>query len=219
MEKGRCEVEKGIGLFGGTFDPIHKGHLELAELAGKRLALDAVYFIPAAVPPHKPDNRLTEFSHRENMIKLALRDREGMGVLDIERTLPVPSYTIDTLRALKNRGLKDEFYYLLGADAFYEIETWKSYYDLMQLTHFVVVARIGYDHRKFDTFAHKLGYRMIHDRWTNPLSQKCLFFLEDEVVQISSSELRRKVWTAEDLHEYLPEKVIQYIQENRLYLL
>lgn len=219
MVMARSEADQRIGLLGGTFDPIHKGHLELAGVAARELDLDSVLFIPSAIPPHKPEQALTDFFHREKMIQLALADLDRMDVSSIERSLPTPSYTIDTLMALDKVNLPGEFYYITGLDTFLEIKTWKSYNTLFQRTHFIVVARSGYSHSRLDELIRELGFMGGQESgWFNPFSQKRLFFVEKEIIHISSSEVRELIQSAGDLRPFLPQTVIQYIMDNKLYV-
>jgi len=218
MVMARCESNNRVGLLGGTFDPVHNGHLQLAEVAARKLQLAKVLFIPAAVPPHKPDQRVTSYLHRARMIELALADIDGMEISTIEQFMPTPSYTIDTLMALKGMAGGEDFFYITGQDSFLEIDTWKSYDSLLQSVNFIVIARSGYQHRSIEIFLHNLGYLRDVEGWLNPAFGKRLFFIEEEVVDVSSSKIRALTLTCDERYSFLPESVCQYIQENDLYL-
>lgn len=204
-------------MLGGTFDPVHKGHLQLADEAAQYLNLDTVLFIPAAVPPHKPDRAVTSYSHRVRMIELALVDMTGMEISTIEQDLPTPSYTIDTLRAIKQAGKQEELFYIVGLDAFLEIDTWKSYAALLKSVNFIVLSRSGYHHTPLERFLQSIGYLKEKKGWRNVMSGKQIFFLVKEIMDVSSSMVRSLVQSNEDIHPFLPGSVAQYIQENGLY--
>jgi nicotinate-nucleotide adenylyltransferase len=133
-----------LGLLGGTFDPIHYGHLDAAEAARAALALDEILFVPAHDPPHKPiDPRATPF-HRFALAALAVSDRPACRVSDLELAREGQSYTIDTLRTLHATGWPAlQLFFILGADAFADIATWKEFPSVLDAAHFVVIARPG----------------------------------------------------------------------------
>ena len=128
-----------IGLLGGTFDPVHTGHLQLAEAALREGNLDQVLFIPSASPPHKVGTPITSFAHRLAMLELVSKRNPRFACSGIEGDLPAPSYTIDTLRVLG--GLFPEetkFFFIIGIDAFLDFATWKSYRDILRLVNIVI---------------------------------------------------------------------------------
>ena len=210
-------MKKQVGLLGGTFDPVHNGHLQLADAAIRKLKLDKVLFIPAAIPPHKPDWTITSYSHRAKMIELALTGRAGMEISTIEQSLPTPSYTIDTLATLEKAKKNEDYYFITGLDAFLEIDTWKSYKKLLYGVNFIVVARSGYDHTFLARFLQNLGYIKDKKSWRTPRSGKCLLFLEEEIIDIPSSRIRALIQRNKDIKPFLPESVVRYIGENGLY--
>ena len=131
-----------IGLFGGTFNPIHRGHLWAASEVIKRFNLDQFFLIPAALPPHKTPGAVANADDRLEMIHLAIADLSGLTVSDVELNRPGPSYTIDTVRHFKNTLANDSrIYLIMGLDAFLEIDTWKSYTELLEQIAFIVMAR------------------------------------------------------------------------------
>lgn len=146
IKKG--EAETRIGLFGGTFNPIHLGHLQAANTVSERLALTSLLFIPAATPPHKALEGVAGAADRLEMIRLAISDQPGFSVSDVEINRAGPSYTIDTVAHFQSGGARGEQYYLIvGLDAFLEIDTWKSYKTLIRTIPLVVLARpeIGHE--------------------------------------------------------------------------
>ncbi len=142
---GNCAPQR-LGLFGGTFNPIHYGHLRSAEEVCEALGLTRLWFIPAGTPPHKADQGITPFAVRLEMTRLAVGDHPVMSVSDLEGRRPGRSYSIETLRQIRQEiGPSWELYFILGLDAVLEIATWKDYQDLFTLSHFVVLDRPGYD--------------------------------------------------------------------------
>ncbi len=212
-----------LGLFGGTFNPIHYGHLRSAEEVAEALRLSQLWFIPAAFPPHKAPEEVTSFEVRLEMTRLAVGRHPILKVSDLEGRRPGKSYTIQTLRLLREQlGEKAELYYILGLDAILEIETWKDYRDLFTLSHFVVLDRPHYDrtllgkvlrcevHQGFQElpdgrgFQHPSGYRVL--------------FQETTLLDISATRIRRLVKAGRSVRYLLPEAVRRYILQKKLYL-
>jgi len=138
-----------IGILGGTFDPIHKGHVYLAEKVYQKLGLDTVIFIPAYTPPHKKGIKVTPARHRYKMLKLALSAHKEFKISDMEIKRKGRSYSVDTLRRLKRRyGAKAEFFFITGSDALKEIDKWKNLEEILKLCKFVVVERPGFKAEK-----------------------------------------------------------------------
>jgi nicotinate-nucleotide adenylyltransferase len=211
-------LKKRIGLLGGTFDPVHFGHLQLAEIALKRCNLDEILFIPAAEPPHKNSQKIAEFQHRANMVEIALAGKTALSMSLLEADLPVPSYTIDTLTFLIRKYKKiSEFYFILGEDAFLEIDSWKSHQKLLALTNFIVSGRSGYSPEYFESFAQSLGYAIQGNVWSHPSGEREIIFLPASTDDISSSAVREIIRENKSLQGYIPEEVIHYIKKNNLY--
>ena len=150
MATGKSEPEGlRLGLFGGTFDPIHYGHLRSAEEVCEALNLARLWFIPAAVPPHKTRGDVTAFAVRLEMTRLAVGDHPVMSVSDLEGRRPGRSYSIETLHQVRTEtSPRWTLYFIVGLDAILEITTWKDYRELFTLCHFVVLDRPGYDRRR-----------------------------------------------------------------------
>jgi nicotinate-nucleotide adenylyltransferase len=211
-------LKRRIGLLGGTFDPIHFGHLQLAELALKKCDLHQVIFMPAASPPHKNSRHITAFMHRVKMIELALLGHRELKLSTLEASLPAPSYTIDTVTFYIRTSKEDEeLYFIIGEDAFVEIDSWKAYQELLSLINFIVSGRSGYSPEYFQSFAQSLGYFSTGQTWTDPSGKREIIFLPTETDDISSSLLREKIKKRMPLQEYIPRKVINYIRRNNLY--
>jgi nicotinate-nucleotide adenylyltransferase len=188
---GRC-----ICLFGGTFDPIHAAHLKIAEEAVKRFELDEVVFVPAANPPHKDAAGLTPYKDRFRMVELACAPYAKFTVSRMEEG-PERSYTVDTLeRFRKELSASDRVFFLIGSDAFDELETWKRWQDVVKLTEFIVVGRTGGQYHVPE-----------HARFER---------LDGLDLPVTSTSIRARLRSGEPTPE-LPDPVRRYIEERGLY--
>ncbi len=185
-----------IGLFGGTFDPVHSGHITVAREAADQYQLDQVLLVPAAFPPHKRGVAAAPYEDRLKMVELACQGNPRLAASRLEEKR-VPSYTIDTVRALK-RGLdpQDKLYFIIGADAFNEITTWHRWEELLREVEFIVATRPGHQYEE------PPGAR-VHR-------------LNTLALPISSSEVRARLAAGESPPE-LPPAVFDYIREKGLY--
>jgi nicotinate-nucleotide adenylyltransferase len=217
---------KRIGLLGGTFDPVHNGHLQIAGIAGELCHLREVWFVPASVPPHKNQQAVAGFSCRADMIRLAIADRPDFRLSTIEADLPEPSYTIDTLRFLHthfvNSAAPLEFFFIIGADAFLDITSWKSYKDILQTVHLVVLGRSGCAVDAVKKLLQRLGYGPddFSGAWRHPAQPKKIFFFCSPQISISdasSSEIRRKIKNNLSVEKLVPAAVLAYIKTKGLY--
>lgn len=208
-----------IGLYGGTFDPVHRGHLALAECALERYALDELIFIPSASPPHKPGRKITSFHHRFEMLRLALVEyQRNFTISDIESHIPSPSYTIDTLSYLINeKSGKKQYYFIIGSDAFLEVHTWKKYNEVLKRIHFIVVQRSGMSVQSTINYIETLGYEKYHNRWYSVQTKKMIYFLNAQLPDISSSLIRDSFATPGFNKDLLTKLVYSYIVVNNLY--
>ncbi|MGB3212542.1 MAG: nicotinate (nicotinamide) nucleotide adenylyltransferase [Desulforhopalus sp.] len=207
-----------IGLLGGTFDPVHLGHLQFAESALNECQLNKVVFIPSAQPPHKTHTTVSSFKHRLAMVTLAGEGVTGFDYNAIERSLPKPSYTIDTLRALNQYYEGDCcLYFMIGADAFLDILTWKSYQEILCSVHILLSERKGYKRSRLNNLLKKLGYKASDNLWRGKDGQKDIYILRNTPEDHSSSIIRAMVSRGESVHRFLPKPVIEYIQKNKLY--
>lgn len=209
-----------LGLIGGTFDPIHYGHLDAAEAAARALDLTDLLFVPSHVPPHRPLRPHASGFHRLAMVALALQDRPAAHVSDIELTRPGPSYSSDTLASLHALGWQpSQIFFVIGTDAFAEIATWRSYPALLDLCHFAVISRAG---APPETTA--AGHAQLQNRLATPatlLSHRgttCVLPIAAATRAISSSEVRARVAEGCDFTELVPPPVATYIARQRLYL-
>lgn len=207
------------GILGGTFDPVHNGHLALAEAAGKLCDLSEVILLPAAVPPHKQNKRITDFKDRVAMLEAAVKKSPGFHVSAIEELLPSPSYSIDTVRYLKIHSVgKVEFYFITGADAFLDILSWKEYRELLASCNFIVYTRKGSKAKTLQHLFKQLGYRPEEGCWYNKKSRKSIFTSSSVLPQISSSEIRERIAGGKNVSKLIPVEVAEYISYKQLYL-
>lgn len=210
-----------IGILGGTFDPIHLGHLRSAEEIGQELDLQKVYLIPSASPPHKIKESVTSFEHRLAMVSLALGDSLMIEALDIEGKRPGLSYSIETLKEIYNKfSPAPEIFFILGMDTFLEIKTWKEYHKLYDYTHFVIIRRAGYPPEGLDAFILGLvpGVKRAPDTDTFIMpSGKTIVLKVPTLMDISATRIREMVGRGKSIRFLVPEPVRQYIIQNGLY--
>jgi nicotinate-nucleotide adenylyltransferase len=212
----------GVGIMGGTFNPVHLGHLRAAEEVAESLQLAQVIFMPAAKPPHKSEVGLVPFEHRYRMLELAVARNPLFELSDLEHQRPEKSYSVETLTQLSNQhGKGNELYFVLGLDAFLELPTWKSYRELFSLCHFVVVARPGFSPKSLDAMlqtqvadgyffdSNVQGY--VHPR------RFTVYYREVTLLDISSSNIRDRLAKGFSVRYLLPEKVEDYIRKRGLY--
>ncbi|RYD03443.1 hypothetical protein N752_19890 [Desulforamulus aquiferis] len=192
---------------GGTFDPIHYGHLVVAEEVRHQFGLEKVIFIPAARPPHKTAKEISKPHHRVNMARMATATNKYFEVSTIELEREGPSYTIDTVVAIQEIYDVDKVYFITGADAVLEILTWKEAERLLSICNFVAATRPGYD-------LNKLAENL------KPLPKdvfKNIIPLEVPALSISSTDIRNRVREGRSIKYLLPEPVEEYIRNNNIY--
>ena len=199
--------KKRVGIFGGTFDPIHMGHLIVAETIMDEFHLDKVVFIPAAVPPHKLDRQISPAKHRYMMAMLATCSNPRFQVSDMEMHRQGPSYSRDTLaQLLKEHGSDTEFYFIVGADSVENLHTWNRIDELLTMCHFIGASRPGCM-PDMEKIAQRFG----------SLAEK-IHCLETPELEISSTEIRHRVGQKRTIRYIVPETVEQYIYKEKLYL-
>lgn len=211
-----------IGLLGGTFNPIHNAHLRVAETVRDRLALDRIIFIPAATPPHKELAGEISFEHRKNMVELAISDNARFAVSDIEQQRGGRSYTVDTLRELRQSSPADEHFFIIGSDSFLEIASWFNISEIFRLANIVVVERPAAAISDLTAplpVALRSEFCYIHDemRLTHR-SGFSVFYLPDTPLAISSSAVRQLLREGRSIRYLVPDRVARYIHEKRIYL-
>lgn len=210
-----------LGILGGTFDPIHLGHLRTAEEIGQGLNLEKVYLIPSASPPHKTREPLTPFRHRLNMARLSVADSLLLEALDLESQRPGLSYSIETLRDLSTTfGPEADLFFILGTDAFFEIKTWKDYRDLFDYAHFVIINRAGFQPGGLEPLLGDLGLDLSQTDQPHVLitsSGKKIILMETTLMDISSTGIKEMVAGGKSIRFLVPESVRDYIMKNELY--
>jgi nicotinate-nucleotide adenylyltransferase len=187
-----------IGVFGGTFDPPHKGHLAIAEQAMKQLGLDMVYFVPAFIPPHKQQHSSATAQHRMRMLKLAVRRRKKFKVSSLELKRRGISYTIDTLKAFKQRFPKSDLVLIIGADNLVQFHSWKSPKTILQLSSLAVYRRKGCTLSFHDGPMH---YTLLRGR----------------MLRLSSTEIRDKIRMGQSIRMFVPHSIVFYMTKHSLY--
>jgi nicotinate-nucleotide adenylyltransferase len=228
----RSSSDRGrrIALFGGTFDPIHSGHLAVAAAAEKRFHFDEIHFIPAAHPPHKLASELLPFAHRFAMVALACQGRERFvpslaeaGVAASNGSSPSVSYSVDTVRRFRNEvcGPADQLAFLLGADSFLEIGTWKDYRTLLSLCDFVVANRPGVPASALRATipADLLAEQPLKSagRHAIRLQNSTIYLLESVASRVSATDVRRRLDRGQSVRGLVPRGVEEYISKQALY--
>jgi nicotinate-nucleotide adenylyltransferase len=189
-----------VGLMGGTFDPIHVAHLVLAEQAREQLALDSVLFMPAGDPWRKTQRDITPAAHRLEMTRLAVDDREGFEVDDLEVRRRGPTYTVETLQELRRRhGPESELFLLLGEDALIDLPFWRNPEGIAAQASIVVAPRADVEMPEL------------------PFKQGRLLRIDMPALEISSTDLRRRAQQGRSLRFLVPDPVIEYIERHGIY--
>lgn len=195
---------KRIGLLGGTFNPVHLGHLILAQDAMERFKFDEVLFIPCATPPHKSPSRLADGRHRIAMLKAAIRPFPRFGVSDVEVRRGGVSYSVDTLRDIRRRRPNARFYFIIGADMLRELHTWRSIGELFKLCDFVTMKRPGDIINVSRLAAHWRGRVLTH-------------VFEGHQTNVASTEIRGRAARGRCIAHLVPDAVVRYIAAHGLY--
>jgi len=207
-----------IGILGGTFDPIHCGHLDAAEAAALALGLSRVFVITSNVPPHRPQPSASSF-HRFAMVSLAVAERPGWRASDLELRLNAPSYTSRTLKCFHERGYgPGELFFIVGADAFAEIGTWRDYPSILRDAHFVVVSRPGHPTDHLPYLLPMLADRMVHPP-IDVLAQiePSIILIESKTADVSSTGIRERCAAGQSIAGMVAPRVQQHIEQHGLY--
>lgn len=210
-----------IGLFGGTFDPIHWGHLRSAEEVRETFALDRVLLIPASSPPQKKRQPTTSPGDRLKMVRLAIAKNPSFAVSTVEISRPGKSYSVDTIRHFAARWPKDALYFILGLDAFREIGSWKDFQDIFPLCHLIVISRPGYGEpmslRSMPVAVRRLFCYHSKKKFYRHESGTYLFFLKITAIAISASDIRDRTREGRSIRYLVPLEVERYIKRKGLY--
>ncbi|MBL0731838.1 MAG: nicotinate (nicotinamide) nucleotide adenylyltransferase [Desulfosarcina sp.] len=221
------------GLFGGTFNPIHLGHLKAIKRVKEEFPLDKIYIIPSAIPPHKDRTDVADHRARYEMVHLAIENDpliKKVDISDVELTRSGPSYTIDTVMHYKSIMPADSSLYLiLGLDAFLELNTWKSYMELLDIIPFLVIARPGSgNYKKKELYGEVEEFLLtkISDRYRYNLkikgyiheNKETVFVFDAAPLDISSTMIRSHVGKGKAINALVPPAVESFINKRRLYV-
>ena len=198
---------KSIGILGGTFNPIHNGHLYIASEAMEELNLSEVLFIPAGNPPHKNDLAILEAELRGEMTKEAIKDYQGFKYCDYEINKKSYSYTYETLQYLKSKYANTKLYFIVGADSLLNLDKWKNVPEIFRLAQLVVFLRPG-----FSTEELKKVKKETEDYYSTKI-----ILLELLQMDISSSDIRKRIAENRNYQFLIPKEVYRYIEQNSLY--
>jgi nicotinate-nucleotide adenylyltransferase len=213
-----------IGIFGGTFNPIHMGHLICNEEIREKFALESIIFIPSANPPHKRNNEIIDARIRLEMVKISIKDNPYFSVSDIELGSENKSYTIDTLERLRQElGSDSILYFIIGIDAFIEIETWKMPKKLIELCHFIVMTRpCSSNLNSITKLPFYINKRAVFDiekekmiNYNEP--DKNIIVVPVRNIDLSSSNIRGRIRIGKSIKYLVPENVRTFIYDNNLY--
>lgn len=196
-----------IGVYGGTFDPVHLGHLIVAEEARWRLGLEKVFFAPAAHPWMKAKWRITPQEHRLAMLKIAIVSNPCFHISTVDLENPGPSFTVDTLKALKRQyGSGYSLYFILGLDSLRDLPNWREPHNIVKYGKLAAVARPGAEEPDWDRLEKAA-----------PGARQNIIMVRGPLIDISSTEIRRRVAHGKSIRYLVPEAVEQYIGEHKLY--
>jgi nicotinate-nucleotide adenylyltransferase len=209
-----------IGILGGTFDPIHCGHLDVGHAAESALGLTEIVVIPSNIPPHRPQPAASGH-HRFAMIALAIGGREGWRASDVELRVGSPSFTTGTLQHFHDQGFAaSELFFIIGADAFAEIESWMDFPAILDRAHFAIVSRPGFPVSGMADRLPALAARMTNaseaSRHTAPATPS-IFLINAATADVSATAIRRRAASGESLAGLVPPAVGQHIEQHALY--
>ncbi len=202
-------AEQRIGLLGGTFDPIHFGHLLLAVHSYEKLRLDRVIFIPARLPPHKAEP-VVEAAHRLEMVRLAVAQDHRFLVCDCELGRAEPSYTIETVRQMQSSlGSETHLFWLIGSDMVADLPSWQKIAELLELIEIIVVSRAGLVEPDYSALESALTVEQIKRLQANKIDLP--------LIDISSTQIRKRIGAEQSVRYLLPRVVEEYITQHKLY--
>ncbi len=195
-----------LGIMGGTFDPIHNGHLFVAEESRLNFQLDRILFVPNGSPPHKQESDVTAEEHRYEMTRLAILSNLHFQCDDLELKRQGPSYAVDTLKELKNNHSGAELFYIAGMDALAELLTWKNHAAVIEMATFIAATRPGYDT--------ELLRKRLPEHYLNRIVRLDVYSVG---LDISSTAIRSRLSVGESVRYLMPDSVLEYIEANQLY--
>ena len=211
-------MSRRIGILGGSFDPVHNGHVDLGTVAQQALDLARMFVIPSHIPPHRPQPMASSF-HRFAMAAMAVAGRPGWRVADLELRFGAPSYTSGTLQRFRERGYApSDLFFVIGADAFSEIESWRDYPNILDAAHFAVVSRPGFPVSELLRRLPQLTSRMVRapvDQWT--AMEPLILLIDAPTADVSSTAIRRRLAEGQSIAGLVPPGVQQHIEQHGLY--
>jgi nicotinate-nucleotide adenylyltransferase len=213
---------KRVGILGGTFNPVHLAHLRTALEVYEHFALDSILFIPTYIPPHKMDDEsIVSPEIRLDMLKMAVADVSGFQVNDMEITRKEISYSIDTVKELQAKHSDTRFYFIIGADAFYEISTWNNYEEFVFLVDFIIMTRPksplkGLDELLPEDILRRFSLDPEHNRYVSSSGTEIHFHTVSKL-DISSTEIRSLIREGKSIKYLVPANVEEFILKNNLY--
>lgn len=195
-------------MLGGTFDPVHLGHIKISETVMAEMKLDKMIFIPSYVSPHKQDSKTARSSDRLNMLRLSIKDKADFEIDEHELTKQEISYSVDTIEYLKHKYQNDEIFWIIGADMLFYIEKWHEFKKVLKNIAFIAVGREGYDYRQMTKYISMLKKEY----------QARIFLCRINKIDISSSNIRNNIKNGRSVSEMLHPEVEKYIIINGLYI-
>lgn len=213
-----------IGLFGGTFNPFHNGHIGISKYVLDECDLDKLYFIPSATPPHKSGSNLVPAIDRYHMVSQSIQGDDRLAVSDIELNREGPSYTIDTINECKEKwGSENQYYLLMGSDAFLDITTWKATDQLFYEINIIIMLRgIWKNTRSIGSFidehiSKEYHFNLENQSFTHETRQQ-IIICKVPIIDISSTMVRRRIKNRKSIHDLVPGPVEKMINTKELYL-
>ena len=223
MVQTKFMKDKRLGLLGGTFNPIHLGHLHAARIVKAEFDLNKVFFIPSYIPPHKDRKEMVSAEHRMEMVELAIQGFPDFYPSSVEIDAGGKSYSINTLRKFRKLYSDADIFFILGIDAFLEIETWMEHEKLLEESHFIVISRPGYslfdateilDNKYPDKVVNLSDFRRLkRTKKTGPL----IILFPFKALDISSTQIRERIKTGKSISGFVPDRVENFITKNKLY--
>ena len=202
-----------IGIFGGTFDPVHNGHIQSVLSVYDEFGFESIYLLPSSTPPHRPQTQSTP-ADRMKMVELAIADYPQLKADDRESKCTGKSYTIDTLKSFRTQFPRDSLAFIAGMDAYLTMTSWKSWQDYLDYVHIIVMKRPG-----FDRLDNAWGRPYLTDDKAGIFASRSgnIYYADSVELAISSTDIRCKLKTGQNLDSELPAPVRQYINSNQLY--
>ncbi|MDG2380113.1 MAG: nicotinate-nucleotide adenylyltransferase [Pirellulaceae bacterium] len=198
-----------LGILGGSFDPVHYAHLLMAEICREACQLDQVWFLPAAVAPHKQNHQVSDALHRVEMLKLAIGGHSSFRVSDLELKRGGVSYTVETLRHIRSQQPDDNLFFIMGADSLRDFPTWRQPEKICELAMPLIVARPDWPNPDYRALAALVGPERAEQIQRSAVTIP--------LMQLSSTEIRQRVSQQQSIRFRLPRAVEKYIEANRLY--